>query len=234
MLWPCACLYIWQQTLGSTLFYASVVEGSHLNHFSPQRWRTSGPSWCRRWSGPTGSTPYPDGPTGSWSWRDPCWSRPTWASCPSSTTRPSWATPWPAARSASKTCVCARVCVHSFQPLKSDNEQKLVFIFLEVSILQLQTRARVCVCVTVFTWGKLLVLHNNIVLQITYSFICPSIRKCNHDSQAGWSSSSGVFVSARHTHTELQLQSEGTTRGCVHRLHVGLRLWVSCILRLQG
>lgn len=34
-----------------------------------------------------------------WSWRSPYSSKPTWASCPLSITRPSWVTPWRAARS---------------------------------------------------------------------------------------------------------------------------------------
>lgn len=70
--------------------------------FWMQSWTTSGPSWCRQWRKPTRNIPSPAGLTGSWSWKDRYSSRPTWASCPSSTTRPSWATPWLVARSATE------------------------------------------------------------------------------------------------------------------------------------
>lgn len=67
-------------------------------------WTTSEPSWCRQWRKPTRSTPSPVELTVSWSWRDPCSSRPIWELCPSSTTKQSWATPWRVAKSASEFC----------------------------------------------------------------------------------------------------------------------------------
>lgn len=65
-------------------------------------WITSEPSWCRQLRKPIRRTPSLGELMVSWSWKGPCSLRPTWASCPSSTTKPSWAIPLHVARSASK------------------------------------------------------------------------------------------------------------------------------------
>lgn len=68
-----------------------------LLHFSL---RISRPSSSRLWKKPIKNSLSQDEPMACWYWSGPSLSRLTWASCPLSTMKPNWATPWQGEKSA--------------------------------------------------------------------------------------------------------------------------------------
>lgn len=72
-------------------------KSDYFLHFSL---RISRPSSSRLWKKPIKNSPSRDEPMACWYWSGHSLSRLTWASCPLSTMKPNWATPWQGEKSA--------------------------------------------------------------------------------------------------------------------------------------